>query len=153
MFPTGGLHDSEAGVAGKGVLEDFAAGLAMEQAMFEELGASEGLAGGPPGPAKGACGFLRWSWLRPRWQQGLRGVRVGEAFCGGVFLEETGLCGGGLAVTACIGFALGALVLPLPLPSAAPGPGGGAAATEHRRQEYQMQRALVSIIELGEPCG
>ena len=29
-----------------------------------------------------------------------------------------------------------------------PGPGGGAAATEHRRQEHQMQQALVSIIEL-----
>ena len=32
--------------------------------------------------------------------------------------------------------------------AAHPGPGGGAAATEHRRQENQMQQALVSIIEL-----
>ena len=244
--PRGGLNDGEAGDAGKAVLVDFAAGLAMEQAMYEELGVSEGLGGGPSGPAGGGCGFLHWSWLRPRLQQGLRGARVGEACRDGAFLEEIGL--GGLAgpgaapgggAWGCLRRRRGklqgrhgrdeqadlngkdleetelitggpsdgvagsegngvlgdygagfveeqALAEELGAPAGLggkppvlgghaggplrwcclrprwrrgllgvrvgeashPGPGGGAAATEHRRQEYQMQQALVSIIEL-----
>ena len=76
---TGGLHDSMASVEGVGVLEGSGAGQIAEQAVSEELGASEGLGGVPPDPGAGAWGLLRWCCLWPSWRQGLRGVRVGEA--------------------------------------------------------------------------